>query len=62
MDTKSDPYVEIKILDVPDPVKRTKPIKNNPNPKWFETFNYYVHSNPKKPTYCEVINKFFYND
>ena len=52
-----DPYVEIEILEVPDARKRTKRIKNNPNPKWFENFSYYIHSNPSKPTYCKVITK-----
>ena len=41
MDTP-DPYVALKVRFTPNSTKRTKPIDNNPNPKWNETFEFFI--------------------
>ena len=53
-----DCYIEVEILNTADSLKRTKCISNDPNPQWFEKFNYFLHPNPTQPTICKVI---FYN-
>ena len=48
-----DPYVKLYIRTAPNGKKRTKAIKNNPNPVWEEEFQFHLD-----PNFKNILGKF----